>query len=320
MPRGRTRAEQRRDRVAAVEDHRLRRHRDADVLAHQRGRRLRVARLVGGDEPREQPLLVLGELGRRAARRRSGSSSRSVSRPRCSALLAAATLMSSSSAVSAADQSSTSRRITHRALAGGQQLDQRDERQLDRLARDDDRVGLAPRSARPRPAAGPGTAAATGRRPWTRAPAPGACCGAARRGRRWWRSCTATRAVGVAGVGVARAPRAQERLLERVLGLVEGPEHAVAVDVQLPPVTLEGLLEVGRHAVGHSAHALETSAHARTHRSGVARGPRSGTNALTMQELTVGATFADHEIVGIAGRGAMGVVYRARHRSTATSR
>jgi serine/threonine-protein kinase len=32
-----------------------------------------------------------------------------------------------------------------------------------------------------------------------------------------------------------------------------------------------------------------------------------------MQELTVGATFADHEIVAIAGRGAMGVVYRARH-------
>ena len=31
-----------------------------------------------------------------------------------------------------------------------------------------------------------------------------------------------------------------------------------------------------------------------------------------MQELTVGATFADHEIVGVAGRGAMGVVYRAR--------
>jgi len=34
---------------------------------------------------------------------------------------------------------------------------------------------------------------------------------------------------------------------------------------------------------------------------------------LTMQELSVGATFADHQIVGIAGRGAMGVVYRARY-------
>jgi serine/threonine protein kinase len=32
-----------------------------------------------------------------------------------------------------------------------------------------------------------------------------------------------------------------------------------------------------------------------------------------MDELTVGATFADHRILGVAGRGAMGMVYRARH-------
>jgi serine/threonine protein kinase len=32
-----------------------------------------------------------------------------------------------------------------------------------------------------------------------------------------------------------------------------------------------------------------------------------------MEDLIVGATFADHRIVGIAGRGAMGMVYRARH-------
>ena len=32
-----------------------------------------------------------------------------------------------------------------------------------------------------------------------------------------------------------------------------------------------------------------------------------------MEDLTVGATFAEHQIVAIAGRGAMGMVYRARH-------
>ena len=32
-----------------------------------------------------------------------------------------------------------------------------------------------------------------------------------------------------------------------------------------------------------------------------------------MDELAVGATFADHTILAVAGRGAMGVVYRARH-------
>src|ERR1700754_556605 len=32
-----------------------------------------------------------------------------------------------------------------------------------------------------------------------------------------------------------------------------------------------------------------------------------------MDVLEVGATFADHQILGVAGRGAMGMVYRARH-------
>jgi serine/threonine protein kinase len=32
-----------------------------------------------------------------------------------------------------------------------------------------------------------------------------------------------------------------------------------------------------------------------------------------MEDLIVGTTFAEHRIVGIAGRGAMGMVYRARH-------
>src|SRR5215207_8815861 len=32
-----------------------------------------------------------------------------------------------------------------------------------------------------------------------------------------------------------------------------------------------------------------------------------------MDELAVGATFADHVIRGVAGRGGMGIVYRALH-------
>src|SRR5215207_4657412 len=32
-----------------------------------------------------------------------------------------------------------------------------------------------------------------------------------------------------------------------------------------------------------------------------------------MDELAVGVTFAEHTILAVAGRGAMGVVYRARH-------
>jgi hypothetical protein len=44
--------------------------------------------------------------------------------------------------------------------------------------------------------------------------------------------------VGAGLEAVAPPPRAQERLLHRVLGLLEGPEHPVAVHVQLAPVAL----------------------------------------------------------------------------------
>src|SRR5215213_7561189 len=33
-----------------------------------------------------------------------------------------------------------------------------------------------------------------------------------------------------------------------------------------------------------------------------------------MTDLPVGSTFADHQVLGVAGRGGMGVVYRALHR------
>ena len=51
------------------------------------------------------------------------------------------------------------------------------------------------------------------------------------------------------------APRAQQRLLDEVLGLLEVAEHAVAVDVQLAAVALGQLGErgFGRRHAGHSA-------------------------------------------------------------------
>ena len=60
--------------------------------------------------------------------------------------------------------------------------------------------------------------------------------------------------------GVARPPRPQERLLDRILGLVERGEHPVAVDVELAPVSLgegrERGLPTGERArdpLGHAA-------------------------------------------------------------------
>jgi hypothetical protein len=49
----------------------------------------------------------------------------------------------------------------------------------------------------------------------------------------------------------------RKRLLDEVLGLLEGAEHAIAVDVQLAPVTLDALgerrsVEVGVCNGGHA--------------------------------------------------------------------
>ena len=59
---------------------------------------------------------------------------------------------------------------------------------------------------------------------------------------------------------VAGPPRPQERLLDRVLGLVKRGEHPIAVDVELAPVSLgEGREcglptgERGRGLIGHAA-------------------------------------------------------------------
>ncbi len=51
----------------------------------------------------------------------------------------------------------------------------------------------------------------------------------------------------------ARAPGAQQRLLHEVLGLLEGPHHPVAVDVQLAAVALGAHSELVRHGASHLA-------------------------------------------------------------------
>src|SRR6185436_3127447 len=61
-------------------------------------------------------------------------------------------------------------------------------------------------------------------------------------------------------VRLAPAPRAQERLLDEVLGLLERPEQAVAVDVQLAAMRLdaggEGVLVERPEVIGHGAHGV----------------------------------------------------------------
>jgi hypothetical protein len=57
------------------------------------------------------------------------------------------------------------------------------------------------------------------------------------------------------------SPRPQQRLLDQVLGLLEGAEHAVAVHVDLAPVALGQLGEPRR-----GAHRDETAADRETHR------------------------------------------------------
>ena len=66
----------------------------------------------------------------------------SVARARCSALFTAATLVSSAAAVSAAGQPRTSRAMSVARWRGGQHLERGEERELDGLAGDDDRLGL----------------------------------------------------------------------------------------------------------------------------------------------------------------------------------
>ena len=114
----------------------------------------------------------------------------------------------------------------------------------------------APRARRSRP---PGQAPGRGRAP-PRSPRSAACRCPGRAGRRtgrsragarasagarsgsgrcWWRSCRARSAASCGPRTCQRAPGAQHRLLEGVLGVVDRADHAVAVGVKLALVGLD---------------------------------------------------------------------------------
>ena len=203
----------------------------------------------------QRPLLGARLCRRTTSSARAGRCSCIVARARCSALLAAATLVSSRDAVSLAGQPSTSRTIKRRALPRRQDLQRGEERQLDRLALDDDRVrlvvarrDLVQQAVRVR--LEPRHLGERVQRRHSPRPAPDhveADVG---------RDAVEPGAEQLALEPRAAAPRAQERLLDGVLRLVERGEHPVAVDVQLAPVALgergEGGLVLGDR-VGHAA-------------------------------------------------------------------
>jgi hypothetical protein len=159
----------------------------------------------------------------------------------------------------------------HSPLTWWQQLNRRQEGQRDRLPAHRHRL-RGPAGRRPaRPAASPGTAAPTASWRWmaagqlvrwTARARPGGRRGAACPGRRWWRSGTA-RYAGSTGPGsVPGAPGTQERLLHMIFGLVKGPEHPVAVHVQLAlttPLVLH-LIEVRAYADGAVLHVYRPAA------------------------------------------------------------
>jgi hypothetical protein len=235
----------------------MRRHRHANVVGEQRDRGLGVAALMGLDEALEQLALGIAELAgggpvlapaRRQvlAQGRPGALQRAVHR-RDADLEQLGDLARRPVEHLAQDE--------HRALARRQELDHGEERQLDRLAPDHGRVRLLARrrdlglleqpvgiGLQPRQVA----EGAERRHP------PPVALDRVEAGVR--RDLVEPRPEPVVALEAgAAAPRAQERLLDEVLGLLERAEHAVAVDVQLAPVALGQLGELGLGR-GHGAH------------------------------------------------------------------
>ena len=246
------------DRASAGPDAGRRRHREADVLVHERGQALGVGALAALDVAGEQlplgggrlggvlpRLAVLGQAlpqpGPRALQRGVHRRLRRLEQPR-------GLLRRAAEDVAQHEHGPRQRREV---------LDRGDERQLDgllgerhvlralapvgQLLEELVGIGLQPRdlAARARP--------------------PRALVERVEAGVR--RDPVQPRANRRAAlVRLAPAPRAQERLLDEVLGLLERPEQAVAVDVQLAAVRLdagaEGLLVERPEVIGDGAHGV----------------------------------------------------------------
>ena len=135
----------------------------------------------------------------------------------------------------------------HRALARREQLDHGQERELDRLAREQRRVRLlVGRQQRVRVGLQPRDVAERAQR--RHAPLLGLDRVQARVGG----DLVQPRAQVLVVLELGPfAPRPQQRLLHQVLGVLEGSHHPVAVDVQFTPVTLgpRGELGFGRHGM-----------------------------------------------------------------------
>ena len=206
----------------------VRRHRLRRVLVDQRGQRVEVVGLEGGDVAVEQ--LAVGHV--RTTTRGSSSVCSRVARARCSALFTEATLVSSSSATSARLPAQHLAEDQRRALPRRQVLQRGDEGEPDRLARGDhlgrvghQRVGdrLQPRHLG-RAAGSRSPARRRGRDP---SAARAAGCPRAGRGRRSSRSGRATSGApsgprsgrGSARPGAASpAPRPRPRTASRACG------------------------------------------------------------------------------------------------------
>ena len=199
-----------------------------------------------GDEALQRLPLRALSLGRRPLLATLGGQvlAQCCPRARCSGLLTAATPVSSSSATSAAGQSSTSRSTSTARWRGGRSwITARNvssivSRPISAACGSSD-AGAACSSSR----SGYGSSHGTSRNDSSDGTRRRLALIVSRHALVAILYSHAPQVLVAPEVG-ASPPRAQERLLHEVLGLLEGAEHAVAVDVQLVAVTLRALGEL----------------------------------------------------------------------------